>query len=153
MRKAAALAVVDRHQEVGCQEEVRLGSIELVLGGVEVDAVQHDVEMLAVAFNLRVGFALHGGIDGQFVQTELVAHDRRISLGRLRHIRPHDDLAGLVLRSRGGGGQPSRVEAVHHFGATVPMDEVTNQSPTFTLKAACAAARRATGTRYGEQLT
>jgi hypothetical protein len=33
------------------------------------------------------------------------------------------------------------------------VDEVPNQSPTFTLNAACAAARRATGTRYGEQLT
>ena len=29
------------------------------------------------------------------------------------------------------------------------MDEVSNQSPTFTLSAACAAASRATGTRYG----
>jgi hypothetical protein len=33
------------------------------------------------------------------------------------------------------------------------VDEVANQSPTLTLSAACAAASRATGTRYGEQLT
>ena len=112
---------------------------------MKIDAVEHDVEILAVAFDFGVGFPLHRGLDREFVQAELVAHDDRIGRRRLRHIRPHHDPA--VRR------QPGRVETVHHCGATVSVDEVANQSPTLTLRAACAAARRATGTRYGEQLT
>ena len=54
-----------------------------VLGGVEVDAVQHDVEVVAVALDLGMGLALQRGLDGQLVEAEDVAQHRAVGLGRL----------------------------------------------------------------------
>jgi hypothetical protein len=116
-----------------------------VLGGLEVDAVEHDVEIAAVTFDLGLRFALHGRLDRQVVEAEHVAQHGGVRVGRFRDIRPHDRPA---VRQQHRG-----VEAVDHFGRPAPVDEISNQSPTFTLSAACAAASRATGTRYGEQLT
>ena len=116
-----------------------------MLSGVEIDAVQHDVEVTIVRLDLGIGFALERGFDDELMQAEGFTKYRAVSVGRLRHIRPHDDAAV--------GRQPRRVEAVDQFGTTASVDEIPNQSPTLTLSAACAAARRATGTRYGEQLT
>ncbi len=148
MRDAAALAVVDGDEEIRREEKIRLVRFEGVLGRLEVDAVEDDVEIAAVAFDLGLRFALHGGFDRQLVEAEHVAQDGRIRLGWFRHIRPHRDAIELARRRLGGGGQQQRrVEAVHQFGATASMDEVANQSPTFTLNAAWAAASRATGTR------
>ncbi len=146
MRNAAALAVVDGDEEIRREEKVRLVCFEGVLGRLEVDAVEDDVEIAAVAFDLGLRFALHGGFDRQLVEAEHVAQDGRIRLGWFRHIRPHRDATSLPA-GPSVGQQQRRVEAVHHFGVTASMDEVANQSPTFTLNAAWAAASRATGTR------
>ncbi len=70
--------------------------------------------------------------------------------------RTLDDLAGRdLVREVGGeavilpmGGRSAKAFALRGSGSgTLP------QSPTLTASAACAAARRATGTRYGEALT
>ena len=50
-------------------------------------------------------------------------------------------------------GEPGRIDPVRRGRRAVLVDVDLDQSPTFTCSAACAAARRATGTRYGEQLT
>ena len=71
-------------------------------------------------------------------------HDA-VRVGRLGDVRPHHGAAVLVTATPGRGGPPLRCDR--------PVDELTYQSLTLTLSAACAAARRATGTRYGEQLT
>ena len=144
VRDAAPLAVVDGDEEIRREEKIRLVRFEGVLGGLEVDAVEDDVEIAAVAFDLGLRFALHGGFDRQLVEAEHVAQDGRIRLGWFRHIRPHRD-AAVGLSAAAGERAGSRRS--DQFGATASMDEVANQSPTFTLNAAWAAASRATGTR------
>ena len=52
-----------------------------------------------------------------------------------------DVIAGIAVRLRATSGSSSLSLSL------------TAQSPTLTDSAACAAARRATGTRYGEALT
>ena len=137
---------MDRDQELRREEEIRFVRLEAMLDGVEVDPVQDDIEVAVVRFDLRIRLALKGRLDDQLVEAEDVAKHRAVSVGRFRHIRPHH---GAAVARR----QPRRVEAVDQLGATASVDEVPNQSPTLTLSAACAAASRATGTRYGEQLT
>ena len=130
----------------GDEEEIGLVRLEAVLDRVEVDAVQDDDRgsgRSGSTFGLRL--ALERRFDDQLVKAEDVAQHGAVGLGRFADIRPHH---GAAVRQ-----QPRRVEAVHQLGATASVDEVANQSPTLTLSAACAAARRATGTRYGEQLT
>ena len=133
-------------RKFGAEEEVGVVRLEGVLGGLEVDAVQDDVEVAAVGLDLRMRLALQRGLDRQLVEAEDVAqHGARPPRSAPR--RPPTPRTPLSAR------QPRRVEAVDQLGATAPVDEVANQSPTLTLSAACAAASRATGTRYGEQLT
>ena len=146
VRDAAPLAVVDGDEEVRRQEEIGFVRVEAMLDGIEVDAVEHDVEIVAVGLDFRIGLALKGRFDDQLVQAE----DARAARRRLpRSVPPHPPTPRRRCRAQ----QPRRVEAVDQFGPTASVDEVANQSPTLTLNAACAAARRATGTRYGEQLT
>ena len=73
--------------------------------GVEVDAVQDDVEIVIVRFDLRIGLALKSRLDDQFVKAEDLAKDHAVRLGRFRDIRPHH---GTRLSAE----QPCRVEAV-----------------------------------------
>ena len=61
-------AVVDRHQEVAAEEEVDVVRGELVLGRLEVDAVENDVQETRVALDLRLVHLPEGVLDGELVE-------------------------------------------------------------------------------------
>ena len=182
----ARLPVVDGDEVVGAEEEVGVVRGEVVLAGLEVDAVQDQVEVAVVRLDLRDGgTSATRVLDGQRVEVEGVGEDRETppSVGAARstqHTSPRCD-----------GSSHARLDGVGLLGDAVAVDEdgdhqqapdyrapgasacaqapgrqtqarspepgawslVQRQSPTFTCSAACAAARRATGTRYGEALT
>ncbi len=145
VRDAAPLAVVDGDQELRRQEEIGFVRLEAVLGGIEVDPVQHDVEIAIVGLDLGIGLALKRRLDDQFVQAEDVAQDDAVgSVGSATSAHTTAPLSG---DSHAGSRRSTS-------SVRPPLwTKYLNQSPTLTLSAACAAARRATGTRYGEQLT
>jgi hypothetical protein len=82
---------------------------------------------------------LEGILERKCVKSKRALEKSRV-LGRgLTNVHP-DDRGAIGL-------QPLRVECLDLTGSSVPVDVVGNQSPTFTCRAACAAARRATGMR------
>ena len=81
------------------------------------------------------------------MKSERIAQDQKLRNRRRRQIHPDEAVRRRI--------QPAPIQAGRTLGLTVPMDEDRQQlqSPTLTESAACAAARRATGIRYGEALT
>src|SRR5262245_4346444 len=103
-------------------------------------------------------------LDRQRMKTERVGQDQRFRDGRVCEIDPD--------RRPGNRAEPRWVDARGLFRPAVPANEngdhrgmertgsgdshaspEVTQSPTLTDSAAWAAARRATGTRYGDELT
>src|SRR5262249_16908216 len=109
----------------------------------------------------RVLHGAHRVLDRQRMKAERVAEDERFRNRGRRQIDPEVDARRWV--------EPPAIEARDLLGLAVPMNEdadhnvkrracgslrrSSSQSPTLTDSAACAAARRATGMRYGDALT
>src|SRR5262245_30460537 len=112
---------------------------------MEIDAVQDHIEQVGIRFDLRVLRRLHRVLDGEGMQAEEVAEQRGVGGVWLADVSPDPYAAARF--------QPCAIDVVQAFSPTAAMNVVRNQSPTFTCNAACAAASRATGIRYGEALT
>src|SRR5262245_56089168 len=136
---------MDGDEKLRAQEEVDVFGRETVLGGLEVDAVQDDVEVIAVGFDLGMVQFAEGVFDRQLVKVEDVAEDFAFLRGRLVQIHPDQHAAPWF--------KPGGVHSIDLLSGPAFVLEDADQSPTLAASAACAAASRATGTRYGEQLT
>src|SRR5688572_24214698 len=116
-----------------------------MLPRLEVDAVQNQIQIVGVRLDLRMVDFADRVLDRQLVKMEHVREDPGFLRLRRAEIHPEHDPAG--------GIEPGGVHLLNADGLPRLMLEDRDQSPTFTCSAACAAASRATGTRYGEQLT
>src|SRR5262245_4659090 len=133
------------HEKLRAQEEVDVLGREAVFGGLEVDAVQDEVEVVAVGFDLGVVQFAEGVFDRKLVKVEDVSEDAPFLRGRLVQIHPDRHATPRF--------DPGGVHPIDRLGGPAFVLEDPDQSPTLAASAACAAASRATGTRYGEQLT
>ena len=104
-----------------------------------------EIEVVAVGLDLGMMDFRQRVLDGQLVKVEDLGEDFGVGLSGFAQVHPHPDSAV--------GLQPGRVHPIDSLGGPVFVFVDRDQSPTLTCSAACAAARRATGTRYGEQLT
>src|SRR6476469_6087137 len=127
------------------EEEVDVLRGEAVLGGAEIDAVKNEIQVVAVRFDVWMVQFAEGILDGQRVKMKDVGQDSRFFRGRLIEIDPDRHAASRL--------DPGRVHPVDDLSGPTLVFVNGDQSPTLTASAACAAASRATGTRYGEQLT
>ena len=136
---------MDGDEILRAQEEIDVLGREAVLLGAEVDAVEDQVQIVAVRLDLRMVRFFERVFDRQIVELEHVGQDARLLRRRAAQIDPDPDAAV--------GEEPGWVDPIDDRGrpALIPVDR--DQSPTLAVSAACAAASRATGTRYGEQLT
>ncbi len=167
----AGMSVVNGHQEVAAEEEIDVVGGEPVLRLPEVDAVQDDIQIPVVGLDFRILHAAHRVLHRERVERERVGQNQRLGNRRRRQVHPHERAGGRI--------QPAAVDALNLLGPAVPVDEDADhvnsdsrleagrsaracapsldpflcQSPTFTDSAACAAASRATGMRYGDALT
>jgi hypothetical protein len=136
---AAPAAVVHGHEQGRREEEVDVVRGEAVRVGLEVDAVQDDVEVAVVRLDLRVVAGLERVLDRQLVKAEDLGEHTGLGWSGLLQVGPDQHAAP--------GTKPGGIETIDRLGPAVPMHEVANQSPTLTFRAAWAAASRATGTR------
>ena len=153
----ARRAVVDGDQELRRQEEVHVLGLEEVLPRLEVDAVEDQIQVVAVRLDLRMVDGVERVLDRELVDVEDVGRIRLSSGVGLSMIDPDQDAAVRPAARPGPRGRST------HWSVDPPSclktcDQVDpgacrDQSPVFICSAACAAASRATGTRYGEQLT
>ena len=127
------------------EEEVDFLRAERVFLGLEVDAVENEVQVLAIRLHFRMVDFGERIFDCELVKMKDFGEDFGFVWRRAAEIDPHPDTAV--------GLEPGRVHPVDDLGGPVLVLVDRDQSPTLSLSAACAAARRATGTRYGEQLT
>ena len=139
------LVRVDRDEVVRPEEEIDVVRLETVLGSLEVDAVQDDVEEGAVRFDLRMVGRAEGVFHRQLVEVEDVRQDAPFTGARVEHVDPEMNAAARL--------EPRRIHVVRRSRRAAGVDVDLDQSPTLTCSAACAAASRATGMRYGEALT
>jgi hypothetical protein len=136
---------VNGHQILRTQEEIDVFRGEAMLRRLEVDPVKNQIEVIAVRFDLWMVNFRERIFHGELVEVEHVGQDAGLVWrGRLQR-HPDPDTA---VRFEPGGVHP-----VDFRGDPAVVFENLDQSPTLTASAACAAANRATGTRYGEQLT
>ncbi len=139
MGDAAPLAVVHRHEELAGDEEVGVVGIEGVFAGVEVDAVEHDVEQVAVSLDLGMrGFA-ERVLDRQLVDAEHIVEQHAVFDRRLRHVGPHVGAAAW--------NEPRRVEGLDGGGPAVAVHEVTNHDNSGKRSAASNARKRGSARR------
>ena len=127
------------------EEEVDFLRAERVLFCLEIDAVENQVEVVAVGFDFGMVNLCECVFDGQLVEVEDLGQDLRLLWSGCAQIHPHPDSAV--------GFEPGWVHLFHRSSGLLLVFVDRDQSPTLIWSAACAAARRATGTRYGEQLT
>ena len=118
MGDAAPLAVVDGDQVARGQEEVGVVGVEGVLGRLEVDAVEHHVEHLAVGLHLGMRRPLQRVVDRQLVDAEHLAQHLTVFGRRLDDVGPDHRLGGLT--------QPRGIDRSHLAGAAIAMDEVAD---------------------------
>src|SRR3954468_753100 len=133
------------HEVLRPQEEIDIPGAEAVLARVEVDAVQDQVEEIAVRLDLRMVTFTECVLDRELVEVKHVGQDLRFLRAWTIEVDPHPHAA---LRREPGGVHP-----IDDLGGPAFVFVDGDQSPTLAPSAACAAASRATGTRYGEQLT
>src|SRR5262249_55597752 len=126
--------------------EVDVVGPEAVLRRVEVDAMEDQVEIVAVRFDLRILEVAEGVFHRQLVEVKEPREDLPPLFGRRVGQVDPDEHAG-------GGSEPRRIDPIGGTRPPVGVRVDPDQSPTFTWSAACAAARRATGMRYGDALT
>jgi hypothetical protein len=132
-------------QVLRTKEKVYFLRSELMAVGFEVDGVQDEVQVIAVGFDFGVMDLGQGVFDGELVEVEDVSEQLGFIGGRRAQIDPCPN-AALRL-------EPGRIHPVDDLRGSALVLVDSNQSPTLSCSAACAAASRATGTRYGEQLT
>ena len=136
---------MNRDEKLRTEEEIDVLGREAVLRCLEIDAVENDVQVVAVGFDFGMVPLAERVFDGEFVKVEDVAEDRAFFRGWLIEVDP-DRYATPRF-------DPGRVHPVNGLGGPALVLVDPDQSPLLTVSAACAAASRATGTRYGEQLT
>src|SRR5262245_16748706 len=107
--------------------------------------MQNHIEVPVVGLDLRVVYFCHRVLDRERMEGERIRENQRLGNRGRRQIDP-DERPGC-------GVQPGTVDALGRLDLPVLVNENRDQSPTFWASAACAAARRATGTRYGDELT
>ena len=140
-------ARVHGHEEPLAEEEIDVLRPEAVLRGAEVDAVEDQVEIVAVGFDLGMMELRQRVLDRQLVEVEDVGEDARLLRRRADRDRPRP------RRRCRAAARPGPPRSTGVVAAALRACRPADQSPTLTCSAACAAASRATGTRYGEQLT
>ena len=101
VRDAPTPSVVDRHQVVRAEEEVGFVGVEGVFLAVEVDAVEHEVEVVAVGLDLRLGLPPSADSIARSWKRKTSVKTRPFLVGRLRQIDP-DRAAALRRRSQSG---------------------------------------------------
>ncbi len=103
VRQRAREVVVHGHQELLAEEDVDLVRREAMLRGREVDAVQDQVEVVAVALDLGGLDLLERVLDGELVESERLGEDARFLFGRALQIDP-DEVAALRQQPLGLDG-------------------------------------------------
>src|SRR5207253_1321983 len=171
------MAVVHGDEIRLAEKEIDVVRVEAALVCLIGDAVQDDVEVSVVRLDLRKLQRRHRVLDRERVKRERVAQYQGFRDGGRRQIDPHDDtgrriepatidardLLGpavpvdenrdhVAIRDSGFGIRDLQAFAKLRITAN-PESQIPTQSPTLTERAACAAASRATGTRYGDALT
>ena len=106
---------MDGDQVVGAEEEVDVVRREAVLRCLEVDAVQDQVEVAAVALDLRVMDLGERVLDRQLVEVEDVGEDAALLGRRAPRDRPR--------RSRRSREQPRGLDGVGALGVGRRDDE------------------------------
>ena len=138
-------AVVKGDEILRPEEEIDFLRPELVLTRLEIDAVQDQIEVVAVGLDLRMMDFGERVLDGQLVEVKRVGEYPGFFWCGRTQVGPHPDPAV--------GLQPGGIHTVDNRRGPALVLVDGDQSPTLTCSAACAAARRATGMRYGEALT
>ena len=105
-------ARMHRHQVLRAEEEVDVLGLEAVLRGREVDAVQDQIEVVAVGFDLGMVRLAHRVFDGELVEVKHVGEDARLLRGRAVEVDPHPDPAARL--------EPGGVHLVDRLGGTRP---------------------------------
>ena len=116
-----------------------------MVAGAEVNAVQDEIQILAVRLDLGLVDFGQGILDRQLMEVKHVIEDA--GLFRCRFVEVHPQSHTAVWSEPGG------IHRVQALDGSRRVLVNLDQSPTFTWSAAWAAARRATGMRYGEALT
>ena len=171
--------LVHRDEVVPAEEEVDVARLEALVLLPGFDAVQDQVQQLAVRLDLRQVHFRERVLDGQLVKVEDVPRAASLSGS------PGDSRSTQTISVAPGASQRGSTDsAVCSRAVAVDKDEIMacgsltrhsalgirhsrcpgglksrvpchagSQSRAFCFSAACAAASRATGTRNGEQLT
>ncbi len=119
------------------EEEIDVLRVEGVLARLEIDAVEDDVQVVAVGLDFRMVNLGDRILDRQLVELEYVGQDPHFTRIGVDDVHPHPHPAVMA--------EPVRFHPIDQPGGTVLVSVDRNQSPTFTCSAACAAASRATG--------
>jgi hypothetical protein len=82
------VAVVDSDEIVRAEKEVDVVGLETVIAGMEVDAVQDDVQVAVVGLGLRVLDRAPRVLDRQRMERERVAQNQQFGNRRRREVHP-----------------------------------------------------------------
>ena len=88
---------------------------ELVLRGLEIDAVEDEIDVAVVRLDLRMEDFAERVFDGELVEVEVVREDLAFLLRGTREIDPQLDAASRL--------EPGRVELVYLAGVAVLVNE------------------------------
>ena len=102
------LPVMDGNEELRRQEEVHVLGLEAVLAGLEVDAVENQIEIIAVRLDLGMMNRVERVLDGELVDVE----DIRQEPGLLGRRVVHDDPERDVLPGSSQAGSTPSAEVV-----------------------------------------
>ena len=151
VRDRRGFAVVHRDQIRGAEEEVDVAGGERLLALAHVDAVQHDVEIARIGLDLGELDALRASSTESGWKWKTSARIRTSSsVGAARSTQ-----TVVVDDGSSHAGSTRSARCTAPFSRTkIVISRVSSRSlRRYLPSAACAAASRATGTRYGEQLT
>ena len=99
---------MDGDQELLADEEIHVLRLEVVLALAEVDAVEDQIQVVAVRFDLRMVDLAERILDSEIVEFEDVGQDSRFVRCRIAQIDPDPDAAA--------GLQPGRIDLLDAFG-------------------------------------
>ena len=112
--------VMDGNQEPRRQEEVHVLGLEAVLAGLEVYAVENQIEVIAVRLDLGMMNLVERVLDGELVDVEDVRQEPRLLGRRVVHDDPEKNVLPRV--------EPGRVHALDRGGDPVLVLEDLDHS-------------------------